>query len=338
MKYIYAFIRAESKTDFGHVGLDNGEPVWALPHDGLAAVISETSCDAISSLPKEQVADRLARHQFVVENVMNGGHTVLPLKFGTALQTEAQVTRMLEANRDRLQELLAEIDGLFEVEVIVTWPDLQEVFAEIGAEEDVVELKRRIAGLPDEESMAERLMLGKMVKGRLDARKQALQERLLLPWEEAAHDSVRHEIRNNSVVINAGFLVDETAHDRLTALVRETDRREEEPLDFRIVGPLPPYSFSTVVLDRAQLSELRNAVRELGLPERITPDQITDAARAAMRRFHPDTAPGDEEMTQTFERKKAAADLLSRFCPPGGLGLGQGAPDELLLIERREEM
>ena len=338
MKYIYGFIEAGGKTDFGHIGLENGEPVRALPYDGLAAVISETSSRAMSSLPREQLAGRLARHQAVVETVMKADHTVLPMKFGTALDNEAQVTELLRRNRQKLQALLDDIEKLFEVEVIATWPDIQEVFAQIAGEEDIVQLKQRIAGLSAEESTAERLRLGKMVKGRLDARKQALQERLLPPWEEVAHSSVLHEIRNDSVVVNAGLLVDETALGRLVVQVRDADRQEGESLDFRIVGPLPPYSFSTVQVHRARLSELEQARHELGLPEHISPEQIADAARSAMRRFHPDAAPRDKHMPQKFERTKAAADMLGRFCPPRGLDLTDCGSDELLLIERREEL
>jgi hypothetical protein len=339
MRYVYGFTKGGRKTDFGPIGLlGNGEQVYALPEDGLAAVVSETTEDAIALLPKEQLAERLARHQSVVESVMRSGQTVLPMKFGTMLADETQVSTLLRDNRRRLHGLLDEIEGLFEVEVIVTWPDVQQVFAEIAGEEEVEEMKRRIAELPPGESQSQRVALGKMVKERLEEKKRALQERIVPPLRQAARKTVRHAIRNDPVVVNAAFLVDRAARYKLEALVRETDRWEDGRLNFRIVGPLPPYSFSTVQVQRAELAELDEARRQLDLPERITVEQVADAARSAMRRYHPDADSGDEELPQKFERAKAAADLLKRFCPPEGLDLSHCERRELLHIELREEM
>ena len=227
-------------------------------------------------------------------------------------------------------------EGLFEIEVMAMWPDIQQVFAEIASHKDIMDLKKQITELPPGESLAQRLALGKLVKDRLEAKKRALQERILPAWEQAARSSVRHQIRNDVMVINAAFLVDAAARYRLEALVRKADREEGGSLNFRIVGPLPPYSFSTIQLQRVQAAELDAARHELALSERITPRALVDAARSAMRQFHPDANPADTRLPQKFERIRTAADLLKRFCPPQGLDLSHAPLGELLLIEPTE--
>ena len=339
MKYVYGFIKAggEGKSDFGPIGVaGNGEEVCTLPRDGVAAVISQTRNPAIGSLPKKELVGCLAQHQLVAETVMKAGSTILPMEFGTVLDSDAQVAEMLEANREKLWTLLGDIEGLFEVDVVVMWPDIQQVFAEIARYKEIVELKSRIAELPSGESMAARLSLGKLAKDRLDAKKRALQERLLPPWERVARRTVRHEIRNDAVGINAAFLLNADDRDTLEALVNKADQEEGGSLDFRMVGPLPPYAFSTVQCRRAQLAELDAARCELSLPECITPQALAQAARTAMRRFHPDTDSADDDLPEKFERVKAATDLLRRFCPPRGLDLRDTGRREFLLVEPTE--
>lgn len=334
MKYVYGFIKDKGTADFGLIGIGGDKAtVYSVPYDGIAAAVSDTSNGAIDSAPKEELVKHLAQHQFVAETIMKAGHTVLPMKFGTVLEGETQVAELLQANRHKVQALLAEIDGLFEIDVLAMWPDIQQVFQEVGREEDIVEHKNRIAKLPPGQSMAERLGLGKLVKDRLDDRKRALQDRILPQWEQVARRTFRHEIRHEAIVINAAFLLDAEGRDRLEARVAETDRREQGALNFRIVGPLPPYSFSTVQLQRARVAELDAARREVDLAERITPQMVAEAARSAMRRFHPDTNPADRGLPQRFERVRAAADLLKRFCPSEGLDLGDTRRREFLLVE-----
>lgn len=337
MKYTYGFIASEGSSDFGHIGIGgDGATVYSVTHDEIAAVISDTNNADLSSIPKKELVHYLAQHQAVVETVMKAGHTIVPMKFGTVLESEALLREMLQNNHDKLQSLLVDIKGLFEVEVVAMWPDVQHVFEEIGAQKDIVELKSRIAKLPPGESMAERLSLGKMVKERLEAKKRAVYEALLPAWEQVARRTVHHEIRHDAVVINAAFLLDAQASDRLEALVRKADSDEGNTLNFRIIGPLPPYSFSAVQLRRSQITELDAARRELALPEQITPDVLEDAARSAMRVFHPDTNPADRDLGQKFERVKAAADLLKRFCPPQGLDLCSSESREFVLVELME--
>ncbi|MCK4376493.1 MAG: GvpL/GvpF family gas vesicle protein, partial [Candidatus Brocadiae bacterium] len=204
---------------------------------------------------------------------------------------------------------------------------------EIAGQKDVVELKRQIARLPADESLAQRLSLGKLVKERLDAKKRAVQERILPPWEQVAHRTVRHQIRHDAMVVNAAFLLDSEGRRKLEALVNKADREEGGSLNLRIIGPLPPYSFSTVQLRRAHLAELDAARRELALPERIAPHLVADAARSAMRRAHPDTDTEDASLPEKFERVKTAVELLKRFCPPQGLDLRDTQQREFLLVE-----
>ena len=335
MKHVYGFIEAGEATDFGPIGGD-GATVYSVAHDEIAAVISDTSSTAIGSLPQQELVKCLAQYQSVAETIMKAGHTILPMKFGTALQSEAHVAEMLRANSSKLHGLLADIEGLFEIEVVAMWPDSQQVFEEIGGQRDIVELKRRIAKLPPGESLAQRLHLGKLVKDRLEAKRRAIQERILPAWQEVARGTVRHEIRYDAMVVNAAFLLDAEGRDRLEALVRKADSREGNSLNFRVVGPLPPYSFSTVQLQRAQIAELDVARRDLALPERITPQIVAAGARSAMRLFHPDTNLRDRNLPQKFERVKAAADLLKRFCLPEGLDFRDAGCREFLLIEPME--
>src|SRR5690349_15394516 len=95
--YIYCIIKTSEPQEFGAIGITNGAAsnVLTIEFKDIAAVISHNPLMIYDAISKEKVIKDLATHERVIEKVM--GHFItLPVKFGTMVESEAQVTEFLE--------------------------------------------------------------------------------------------------------------------------------------------------------------------------------------------------------------------------------------------------
>ncbi|MGP3967628.1 GvpL/GvpF family gas vesicle protein [Streptomyces sp. 6N223] len=115
--YVYAVTRAARPPLPEELrGVAGGVPL-AVPHAGLAAVVSQVPAQNFAAGPLaahlEDLAwlERTARaHQAVVDALLPGG-CVLPLRLATVCQDEPGVRRLLAANRERFESAIGRLDG-----------------------------------------------------------------------------------------------------------------------------------------------------------------------------------------------------------------------------------
>lgn len=95
--YICGIIKTSSPQEFGEIGIGNdvASNVQTIGYKDLAAVVCNSPLLVYDSLTKEQVVKHLATHQFVIEKVMER-FTIVPVKFGTMVETEDEVIQFLE--------------------------------------------------------------------------------------------------------------------------------------------------------------------------------------------------------------------------------------------------
>jgi len=82
--------------------------------------------------------------------------------------------------------------------------------------------------------------------------------------------------------------VDDPRRTRLEARLDELDAAFYGRLDFRCVGPLPPYSFATVETLVPTFGAVDGARKRLGLGRQATALEIKQAFRQRARVEHPD--------------------------------------------------
>jgi DnaJ-domain-containing protein 1 len=317
---------------FGPIGVgDRGDEVQAIPCGDIAAVVSECPPIDYPAMPSEEIVQHLAAHQRVTERVMQRCPTLLPVKFGTQLSDADEVWRLLYIAQADLRAGLQVMAGKVEVELVVTW-DPQPVFAEIALEPEITELKGAIAGRSMAEAFAESVALGERVKAALDRRKQAVRQQIrdALPLgpDGVADDMQSNPASHDRMVANLAFLL---PHDRQAAFeqrLHELDARFDGRLNFRLIGPLPPYSFSTVEVQRAQAAEVAAARHRLEVGSHTDLRQIRAAYRRQARQHHPDVAQHDPEAAQRFDEITRAYELLCRCHETLRRALAPDAPEE----------
>src|SRR5947209_19706880 len=104
--YIYGVMKTSSPQQFGNIGIGNETPeVLTIQHKDIAAVISRSPLITYGSLARDKTVKDLVTHQFVIEKVMQSS-TIVPVKFGTMVQTEDEVIKFLEKGHSLLSNEL----------------------------------------------------------------------------------------------------------------------------------------------------------------------------------------------------------------------------------------
>jgi hypothetical protein len=309
---VYGFISTNEQKTLGLIGIEQGE-VLTFPHQDIAAVVSELPLIQFNSLPKETLLRNLAVHQAVIERVMKS-HKIIPMKFGTVVQGEEEIKRLLKKGYEQIKANLREMANKIELDVAALWSDLNPVLKEIGEEEEIKRIKEQVASEPPDQVFETKIKVGKMVKASLDKKRDQNASQILNTLRKEAEDHRSHDIMDDSMVMNVAFLIKEDHEELFESKVHQLDEQYKGRINFRIVGPLPPYSFSTLEMERMEFRELNEARGLLGLGEDATIGAINEAYKEMSKKFHPDGNPDDQEAPKRFEKITKAYQMLSNYC------------------------
>ena len=310
-KYIYGIIDNSNKTSLGIAGV-GGSDVYIMGHQGIGCVLSDYSGGELASMSKEKVVQSLLIHQLVVEHAMRED-VVLPAKFGTILPTAEDVCDLLNRGYQQFLNALAWIGDKVEVEVAATW-DIGQVLQEIGKEEEIVRARKGIAGKPEQHALAERIRLGQIVKASMDQRRDSFRERMIDFLKPVAIDVQSNALVCDEMVMNVAFLVDRARQEEFDSRVRQLDSLFQGKINFRIIGPLPSYSFATIEVTKLNPEKIEEAKQLLHLGEAISEPEVRRAYRHLAAEAHPDRKPGDELAKMRFAKLRLAADLIIAHC------------------------
>lgn len=307
--YLYGVAPSNGWRHFGPIGINGGE-VRAIPHGDLAMIASSAERIRFSELPAERVLGHLAEHQRVLECVMTD-LPVIPVKFGTYADHEGQVADILESGRGELSCALNSYAGKMELDVVASWADLQAVLSGISGDHAVVSMKAEIT-TKAEPTMEQRIRLGQLVKQLLDKKSENVAARLVVALRANWPDVVVNSTRDDSMILNAAVLVGRSEEAQFNRTIEQLNRSYGDRLNFRCVGPLPPYSFATAEVKTTSAGDLDAARKVLELGESASLAEIKAAHRRLLRKYHPDRNP-DPEAAERVKEVSAAYELLEEY-------------------------
>ncbi|MFF7441806.1 GvpL/GvpF family gas vesicle protein [Streptomyces sp. NPDC008122] len=232
--YVYSIIAIEHPCRLdGLTGVGTEPaPVRAVTAGRLRAVVSDVD---------EEIRPRrrdLAVHQEVQDRLMTDG-TVLPLQFGYTAPDDQAVTQVLLEHEDGYLEALERLRGCAEYQVKAS-QDEDALLREILYGSDRArQLNDRIRGGDPDPRLP--LELGELVAAEVGERREGLAAGLVQSLVPLARD---HSVRApaDGDILNISLLVhDDDKNAFLEAEARLTEQVED--VEFRLNGPLPPYSF-----------------------------------------------------------------------------------------------
>jgi len=329
--YVYGVIKtsppcreAGAPQEFGEIGIGNkalyqtvrgkASKVLTIGFKGLAAVVSNSPWKIYTSLAKEETIKDLVVHQFVIEKVMKN-FTVIPVKFGTMMETEDELIKFLDKGYFLLRNQLRKLQDKIELDLVATrqFPEcLAAIYRRrrsIKRKQEEITIKREKASIED------KIALGKAVEQALISEKARSNKLILQTLKKLAQSFCLHDLLDDNMIFNAAFLIEKKDKESFDQAVSLLDQKFENALRFRLVGPLPPYSFSTILFKKISQQEVEKAKKTLGLNGEITDKTVNHAYRQLAQECHPDKNAGQGQLG--FDFINSAYKVLKDFVKRG---------------------
>ncbi len=315
MEAIYIFGIIESAEHdgprLGRTAVTEG--VHTVPYRDISAVVIDSLFVDYSYLSTVQAAHYLLTHQRVIESVMSA-HAILPMKLGTYALTTEETKDILAKGYALFKKIFGKIKNKIELDITAAWNDLVPVLREVGETREIKELKETLLARPGGVSPADQIELGKLMKSGLDKKREALAAEIVSVWGAVGADSRNHPLMDDRMILNTSWLIEKSRKDEFEGLLDGLNNRIGENINFRCVGPLPPYSFYTIESKRLSFEEVDRARKALNLGTRATKEDIVKAYRASVKQCHPDTNPGMEDAKRRFNEIYRAKHTLLDCC------------------------
>lgn len=306
-KYIYGVINTDSNIQGIGVG------VYTISYKDISAVVSDSEVTDYTNLLKDALARYLLRHQQVIEKIMEN-FTIIPMRLGTYCIDEDEVRHILAKGYCRIRDIFKEIDGKIEIDVVAMWNIFDDVIKEIAEEEEIKEFKQSLLNKKEGVTLNEQMKIGVLIKGYLDKKREKYFHRIESSLKEISHDYRTHVPMDDKMVINSAFMIEKSRQKDFGKMVEDLDNEFAEKLNFRCVGPLPPYSFRTLEVKKMRFDEISLAKNKLNLNDAATKDEIEKAYRRMAQVYHPDRNQMQSDSQEQFDELNRAYKMLLEYC------------------------
>ena len=314
--YIYGIINSNSALDlFTQKDSYKKENVYTIPYQDVSIAVSDSEIIDYTYSSKDISAELLVWHQKVIEKIMSLKYTIIPVRLGTFTVDEAEAKDILIKGYSLIKNIMEKIRDKIETDVVATWADFGSALKEIGEEKEIKKLKEKILANPKRITVDDQMKVGVMIKKALDEKREkyALQIQTFLKRYCTAFKV--HELMDDRMVINAAFLINKLEQKDFDRKIEEINTEFAEKLNFRCVGPLPPYSFYTIDIKKMKFEEIDWAKKKLRLSDDfVTKNEVKKVYRKLAFSFHPDRNPDTPGIEKEFDEVNKAYRILDGYC------------------------
>ncbi len=288
---------------------------YLIPYKNIALVVKESPSIDYKDIPRENLVQYLFDHQAVIEEIMKD-RTAVPIKFGTTATSDMDAGEILELGYARFKEAIDGMKDKTEIEVIARWNDLDSILKEIGNKAEIRRFKEGIktGGQSNFQYLA--VELGRMVKTALNEENSRVRDEIRNVLNEHAVESRLHDPLDEQMIMNAAFLIQKGREGLLDEDIKKLDDEYGNKVGFRVVGPLPPHSFSTLEIKKIEAQEILDDMKVMELDAEAGKTEINEAYRRLVKRYHPDKNHDDPDAGKRFERIRQAYKNLLNFHVP----------------------
>jgi hypothetical protein len=312
-KYLYGIISGGGDTALGVRGLVGASLIHNIAHDGLSCVASDYTGGNFDIMPREELAQYLVTHQTVVEQVAKR-YPILPLKFGMVLADSDEVHQLLAHGYPQFSLTLFWMQDKVEVEVMATWAGGQIFGGNISGPEKL---------------QADELPPPEQINISPSQSRQSYLERMVGFLKPVSVDVQLHPPSSGGMAMSVAFLVGKASLETFHERVKHLNALFYNQIDFQVIGPLPPYSFATVEVNRYSPEAIDEAKRLLKLNELNGEVEVRKAYRHLALEFNSGRKLGDKLTKERLTALHWASDLLVAYCR------GQAEKDGDFLISIR---
>ena len=252
--YLYCVTKDKpSPCDFEDLGIKT-YPVF---FSGTYAVISKVSPDDFSEANlKKHLVDmgwvekNIRLHEKVIEEIMKG-RAVLPFKFGTVFESEANVEKLLRENNSGFKSVLAGLEGKEEWGLKIYCDSEYFKDALCGEDERIMEKDKEMASAGKGKAYLLKKKKDEIIKDILNEKiskytKDCFESLKITAADTRINRLLPQEVteKKEDMVLNAAFLINnERIKDFKNALACLKTEYADKGLILDCTGPWPPYNF-----------------------------------------------------------------------------------------------
>lgn len=286
--YIYGIVPNFYGTDMFR-SLENSG-VYTISFQNISAIVSDRNSTHINYLDRESLGYLLVHHQKTIERIIEKGFNMLiPMRLGTILSSKNEVIKILANGYDLIINTLKKIECLTEIDMIVTWDNFQGILKDISNHPVIKAMKDDILKKTDMFSQIDQVKMGMLVQEKLKEKNTKVELNILDSLSPISLDIKTHEVMNDEMVANSAFLINRNKYKKFEQAIDQLDEEYKGLLNFKLVGPLPCYSFYTIEVKELNPEHVIKAKIELGLREETSESEIKKAYLKKAKLFHPDT-------------------------------------------------
>jgi hypothetical protein len=294
---------------------DKSNGVYTIPYQDISALVRDSEILEYTGMRKDALARLLIGHQTVIEKFMTPQITIIPVRLGTYALDETEVKEILNKGYNLIKHIFEKISDKIEIDVAATWSNFNLIVKEVGEQKEIKELKVRLLSSPKGITVEDQMKVGVTVKKALDERREKYAQEIQEALKTVSSDFKTHELMDDKMVVNIAFLIDKARREDFDKKVEELNTKFAEKLNFRCVGPLPPYSFYTLQIKKLRFEEIDWAKKKLGiLNDIIGKDEIKKAYQRQAFSTHPDKNPNNPCAEKEFDEVNKAYKILADYC------------------------
>ncbi|MEI7524205.1 MAG: GvpL/GvpF family gas vesicle protein [Mariniphaga sp.] len=297
--YIYGIIPNFYSADMFR-SLENAG-VYAIPFQNISAIVSDRESTILDYTDRETLGHLLINHQKTIEVMVTSGFTmIIPMRLGTIVNSKEEVFTILAKGHDLMMDVLKKMQFLTELDIVVTWADFPATLNELADDPEIIAIKEEIFKTAATPSQVDQVKLGMAVQTKLKEKNLKVELKILESLSAFSIDIKTHEVMNDQMITNSAFLINRSKKENFERVIDQLDEAFNGLLNFKLVGPLPCYSFYTIEMKELNPDHIAEAKLELGLSEETTEAEIKKIYLNKARLCHPDNieGKGNEEKFQ----------------------------------------
>jgi len=244
--WVYCVIENKGPLQLELNGIHGTSPVTSVAHGDFALIVSK---EPMKKYPL--MRDTLVAHQLVNEKVMQT-QAVLPVRFCTMASNAEQIVDQVLKNEERTEEFrkaVTEIRDKNEYGFRARWKNLDQVFANLPNEnEKLGAAKKNVLKLVERERRGALIEIGHLVQAALEEKNTATAESMIRELSPLAFRHKKNSVLGDMNILNAAFLVEEKRQEEFDAAVNALVAKQESDIQFKYVGPIPPFNFIEIVI------------------------------------------------------------------------------------------
>lgn len=276
-------------------------------YKNIAIVAKEIESLDLSKLNRVKLLTELLNYQQTLEKIMLE-QLIIPIKFGTVVDSLEDIQTILEINYDRFQQILKEMEGKVEISLAGTWDEKEQIIEISNEDQEICEMKAEAQHTGDVNFLVK---IGKALASKIEEKKIKIADEICKELEYLTIAKEDHERIEDRMILNSSFLIAQEKEESFVECITKIEEKFQKKIQFKYISPLPPYSFCTIFIQKPSSQELKGAIDLFEIREDTTFENLKTKYRELIIKFHPDGE--GEHKEEDFSKVHNAFNLLKSF-------------------------